>query len=691
MRWVGRCPVAPDGRGGDILKDPVAVPLLLAPACPDDPVSNSKELEALLEYLKRTRGFDFSGYKRASLERRITKRMAAVGIGSMADYLDFLEVHPEEFAGLFNTVLINVTSFFRDASTWEFFAEKVVPEVAGRRAPPAPIRVWSAGCASGEEAYTLAMLFAEYFGVDAFKDAVKIYATDVDEDALVHGRQGVYSKEMVETVPAELRQKYFEGADGRFTFRKDLRRQVIFGRHDLIQDAPISRVDLLVCRNTLMYFNAETQAKILSRFHFALNDDGVLFLGRAETMIARPGAFAPIDLKRRLSAKVPNSGRSRERVPLGMLADASDPPPKASASLQELALDSVPTAQLTVDATGNLVSANERARVLFDVLPADLGRPLRDLKISYRPADLRTLLDQVFTDRRAESIKGIEWPSMTGDSRWLDVHVIPLLVPGAKVVVGASISFIDVSAAKRLQHDLEHANRELETAYEELQSTNEELETTNEELQSTIEELETTNEELQSTNEELETMNEELQSTNEELHTTNDELRVRSDDLNRANTFLESILSSLRGAVVVVDSELKVLAWNPVAEDYWGLREDEVRGRNVLGLDIGLPTERLKQPLRACIQATKQSVTLVLDAVNRRGRTMTCHVTISPLVTRDEEIHGAILLMEEDGRDGDRAGAGDSSANGKAGRPGGRAHRSVRARKRVSKPSTKRG
>ena len=664
-------------------------PDFLAPARPDVPVSNSKDLEALLEYLKRTRGFDFRGYKRANLERRISKRIAAVGINSIADYLDFLEVHSEEFASLFNTVLINVTSFFRDLPTWEFVAEKVVPEIVGGRVPPAPIRIWSAGCASGEEAYTLAMLLAEYLGVDTFKDVVKIYATDVDEDALVHGRQGVYTKEMVESVPAELREKYFDGIDGRFTFRKDLRRQVIFGRHDLIQDAPISRVDLLVCRNTLMYFNAETQAKILARFHFALNEDGVLFLGRAETMIARPGTFAPIDLKRRLWAKVPNPASARDRIPLALGTDASDPAPKGSASLQELALDSVPTPQLTVDATGNLVSANDRARALFDIAAADLGRPLRDLKISYRPADLRTLLDQVFADRQAASIKGIEWPSMAGDSRWLDVHVIPLLASGGKPVVGASISFIDVSAAKRLQHDLEYANRELETAYEELQSTNEELETTNEELQSTIEELETTNEELQSTNEELETMNEELQSTNEELHTTNDELRIRSDDLNLANTFLESILSSLRGAVVVVDSELKVLAWNPVAEDYWGLRENEVRGRNVLGLDIGLPTERLKQPLRACIQGTKESVALVLDAVNRRGRTMTCHVTISPLVTRDEEIHGAILLMEEESRDGNGAGAGASSTDGKAARRG----KSVRARarKRTSKPSTKRG
>jgi two-component system CheB/CheR fusion protein len=612
-------------------------------------VTQDSELEALLEYLKRTRGFDFTGYKRASLQRRIQKRLQTVGITAVPDYIDFLEVHPEEFAGLFNTVLINVTSFFRDPSTWEFLATKVVPEIVARSAEPQPIRVWSAGCASGEEAYTLAMLFAENLGLDGFKEAVKIYATDLDDEALAHGRQGIYSKDVLANVPPELREKYFDSANGQFAFRKDLRRQVIFGRHDLIQDAPISRVDLLVCRNTLMYFNAETQARILARFHFALNDNGVLFLGRAETMIAEPGAFVPIDLKRRISAKVPSpgGGGTRERAPADP-ADPADPAPKPGA-LHDLALDSVPTPQLVVDATGNLVSANERARALFDIVAVDLGRPLRDLKISYRPTDLRSILDRVFADRRAATIKEVEWPSASGETRWLDVHVHPLVAPRSKMLLGASISFLDVSAAKRLQHDLEATNRQLETAYEELQSTNEELETTNEELQSTIEELETTNEELQSTNEELETMNEELQSTNEELHTTNDELRIRSDDLNRANVFLESILSSLQGAVVVVDAELKVLAWNPIAEEYWGLREDEVRGRNVLGLDIGLPTERLKQPLRACIQRKKDFAALSLTAVNRRGRTMNCNVRISPLVARDHAVHGAILLMEEEG------------------------------------------
>ena len=610
------------------------------------------DIEGLLDYLKRTRGFDFTGYKRASLERRINKRMQMVGVASFSDYLDYLEVHPEEFAGLFNTILINVTSFFRDASSWEYIEETVIPEVLARRDSRHPIRVWSAGCASGEEAYTLAMLFAEAMGIEAFKDRVKIYATDVDEEALVSARQAIYSEREVEAVPPQLLEKYFEVSEGRYIFRKDIRRHVIFGRHDLIQDAPISRVDMLVCRNTLMYFNAETQARILTRFQFALNDHGVLFLGRAETLMTHANAFAPLDLKRRVSSKLPSlSNGVRERLIAAAqqyVNDGQDYP--AEARLRELALDSIPMAQLLVDVSGSLVLANERARTMFGMAITDVSRPIQDLKISYRPVELRAAIDQVCAERRPVVMHDVEWGTLNGEGRWLDIHVFPLVDPRDGGLLGAGVSFNDVSAAKRLQRDLEHANQSLETAYEELQSTNEELETTNEELQSTVEELETTNEELQSTNEELETMNEELQSTNEELQTMNDELRQRSDELNQVNSFLESILTSLRGAVVVVDADLNVLVWNRAAEELWGLREDEVRGKHVLGLDIGLPTERLKQPTRACLAGETDHITVEVDAVNRRGRPLRCHVSVTPLLTRAQVIHGAILVMEEAGQ-----------------------------------------
>src|SRR5262249_23576826 len=214
--------------------------------------------------------------------------------------------------------------------------------------------------------------------------------------------------------------------------------------------------------------------------------------------------------------------------------------------------------------------------------------------------------------------------------------------------LGTSITFADVTRHRRLQEELQRSRQDLETAYEELQAANEELETTNEELQSTNEELETTNEELQSTNEELETMNEELQSTNEELQTTNEELRQRTNELNEVNGFLESILTSLNVGVAVLDRDLRVQAWNRRADDLWGLHAEEVEGKNFLNLDLGLPIEQLRQPIRQAMADGGGSAELTLPAVNRRGRPITCRATISRLTPTDgERPAGVVVIFEE--------------------------------------------
>jgi two-component system, chemotaxis family, CheB/CheR fusion protein len=274
---------------------------------PDD--ESEAGLEALLDYLKRTRGFDFTAYKRATLTRRIQKRLQTVNVEAYGDYVDYLEVHPEEFTHLFNTILINVTDFFRDPPAWEVLARDILPRIVEEKKPNAPIRVWSAGCAAGQEAYSLAMLLVEAVGEAGFRERVKIYGTDADEEALNEARQASYTAQQLEAVPSALRDRYFEPGNGRCVFRKDLRRSVIFGRHNLLQDAPISRVDLLVCRNTLMYFNAESQARILASFDFALNEGGYLLLGKAEAVLTRSAAVVPVDLKRRIFTKVTRSSR----------------------------------------------------------------------------------------------------------------------------------------------------------------------------------------------------------------------------------------------------------------------------------------------------------------------------------------------------------------------------------------------
>jgi two-component system CheB/CheR fusion protein len=345
--------------------------------------------EALLEHLKASRGFDFTGYKRSSLMRRVNRRMAQVGITSYTDYLDHLELHGDEFTALFNTILINVTGFFRDAEAWEHLGREVLPALLAAKPPTQPLRVWSAGCASGEEAYTLAMVLAELLGPAEFRDRVKIYATDVDEEALTHARQAGYSEREVRGIPPDLLDRYFDLTGGRYVFRKDLRRSVIFGRNDLVQDAPISRIDLLVCRNTLMYFNAETQARILSRFHFALAPSGVLLLGKAEMLLSHSALFAPVDLKRRMfrraSRDVPQNGM--------LLGDPSSSvartEPPGLDVLRNEALLAAPLAQVVITADGLVALVNRQAEQMFGVSANDVGRPFRDLEISYRPLELR--------------------------------------------------------------------------------------------------------------------------------------------------------------------------------------------------------------------------------------------------------------------------------------------------------------
>ncbi|RYG16887.1 PAS domain S-box protein, partial [bacterium] len=429
-----------------------------------------------------------------------------------------------EFPHLFNTILINVTSFFRDPEAWDYLRDQVVPTVVLPQGHDQSLRVWVAGCASGEEACTVAMVLAEAMGRDAFRERVKIYATDLDDDALNTSRHATYTARQVESVPAELLTKYFERVGDRYVFDRELRRSIVFGRHDLINDAPISRVDLLLCRNTLMYFNAEVQERIVSRFNFALNEGGFLFLGRAETLLTHTNLFLPVDLKNRVFSKV-TRGRVRDRSFMFPLPKSftNDVEPGVEPSLSGAAFEQSTVAAIVLNAEGLLVQFNERARTTFGLNARDLGRPIQDLEISYRPVELRSGMEQAAVQKRVIIHRDVAWNPPGASSATLEVRLIPLQ-NDRKEVLGIMVSFEDVTQMKRLQTELMTFNQELETAYEEVQSTNEELQTTNEELQSTVEELETTNEELQSTNEELETMNEELQSANEELETINEEL-----------------------------------------------------------------------------------------------------------------------------------------------------------------------
>jgi two-component system, chemotaxis family, CheB/CheR fusion protein len=607
--------------------------------------SDEARLERLLDYLKQSRGFDFGGYKRPSLVRRVQRRMELLGVPGFDEYLNYLEVHPGEFAELFDSILINVTSFFRDPASWERLAAEALPAILAAKGGREPVRIWSAGCATGEEAYTLAMLFTEALGAEGFIERVKIYATDLDDQALAAARAGAYAARDLEELDPKLRERYFQPQGTRQLFRADLRRAVIFGRHDMMSDPPIGGLDLVACRNTLMYFNADVQGRILQRFHFALNDGGFLFLGKAEMLLTRGALFQPLDLKSRLFVKVPQPGEPRRR-----LAVTPPPPATPAAARGERLLgqssEESPVARIVVDEAGVLMLANQRARVLFKLDPGDVGRLLQDLELSYRPAELRSMIERAYAERRPVAQTNVERKLEDGTTQMLDILVAPLF-DDQSVPLGVSITFLDVSYIHELKDELRHSREELQTANEELQSSNEELETTNEELQSSNEELETTNEELQSSNEELETMNEELQSTNEELQTLNDQLRQSTEEAARLNAFLESVLAGLSSGAVVLDPNYNVMMWNQRAEDLWGLRAEEVRGKSFLGLDIGLPVGELRPLVRACLSGESETGVATLDAINRRGKRIRCRVGCTPLSAMAGKRDGVILLMEE--------------------------------------------
>ena len=619
------------------------------------------ELEALLQYLRANRGFDFTRYKRASLTRRIRRRVDDTGTGSYSAYLDLLEAEPGELTALLDTVLINVTSFFRDTDFWDALRTSVVPTLLARRAEGTPLRVWSAGCATGQEPYSLAMLFAEIIGIEQVASRLKIYATDVDEAALTVARRAVYAPHALEGLPDEYFERYFEAVPSDadlYSFNNDLRRCIIFGQHNLVSDAPISRVDLLLCRNTLMYFNSALQREVVQRLHFSVAPDGYLALGKVEMLLGHRHLFEPLDPIIRIFRKVAN-GRAdpaHDDVALDLFT-AGQP-----ATLTDLAFEASTVAQMIVGRDGRLRAVNEVARAAFDLRRTDIGRNFRDLDVSYRPTELRVHIDDAFERGEQITIRDVPFNRSANGAVHHDIVLTPLATTDDAGAV--AIAFIDVSRHFALQQRLEETRQDLETAYEEMQSTNEELETTNEELQSTNEELETTNEELQSTIEELETTNEELRSTNEEFETMNDELQhvndqlavrnrtlhERSAELDEARAYMMAVLNNVAAGIVVVDADLRTITWSSGAAELWGVHASEAEGRSLLGLDIGLPVDQLAAPIRSVLSRSESKALVQLDAHNRRGRPITCRVECSPMIDAAGHVTGVVLVME--GADG---------------------------------------
>jgi two-component system CheB/CheR fusion protein len=578
-----------------------------------------REFEEVLQKLREARNFDFRSYKRATLYRRIERRMQDRRLKRVADYSKFLDQHPTEYDALLASMFIKATSFFRDRESWDALSTKVIPQMLADRRPGDPIRVWCAGCATGEEAFSLAITLAEVLGASFNNQDVKVFGTDVDERAIVHARHAHYATEQVESVPARILKEYFVEDSGGYTVRKDVRRAVVFGVNNLLTDAPISKLDMVLCRNLFIYLDADVQKRVLTRFHYALKLQGILVLGKSELIPFAARIFEPVDLSRRIYRKDgrQESAAAQERLS-GLIEqqsiDRAAGVKGEPAAIDRFHRDVLQSVRVPLVATGNDGSVllwNGAAATLWSRNESEaMGKKLTALNLAGLSGDLLIEKTRAVREGRSQSERAAGTVSRTGFPEViLEIEVSPLL-DFAGQRIGLVYAAYDVTAFREMETELRQATEErqsaleeMQTINEEMQSSNEEMETTNEELQSANEELQTTNEELQSTNEELETTNEELQSTNAELDATNRELAHRTDEMNKLAFYQRTIIRSLTAAVVVVDAQGRITMWSLAAERLLGLAENEALGQVFWTLSVpAIPRQVLSKVRKALSQ-----------------------------------------------------------------------------------------
>jgi two-component system CheB/CheR fusion protein len=478
---------------------------------------------------------------------------------------------------------------------------------------------------------------------------VKIYATDIDEDALASARQGLYRAEQLKEIDGGLLEAYFTREGQMYRFRRDLRRWCIFGRHNLAQDPPLSHIDLIVCRNVLIYFRSDLQERILPTFNYALREGGFLFLGKSESLLARSRRFAPVVLKWRIFQRSPVAAPDVIVPPRPLAPEVVRSGPgrtdtrQFAVRLQGL-IDVLPSAVILIDLTDTVLAWNSAAASLFDI-PSDaaVGRKFRELDISYRVEGLRARIEEGKTRHAATPLDRVTFTRRTGEALTADISIAPLLDEQHQISA-VVVTALNTSDHARLAEEMSRIGEQHATAVEELQSTNEELETTNEELQSTNEELETTNEELQSTNEELETTIDELQATNAELGALNTQLEQRGVELRRLDAFHKSVVNSLESALVVLDAELNVVTWNGRAAELWGLRSEDAVGRPFFSLPIG-DVVKMSRGAIETIQGTGRPQLVPDITVNGpSGDVARLALRLSRLDGSDTGPHGVVLL-----------------------------------------------
>jgi two-component system CheB/CheR fusion protein len=619
-------------------------------------------LEKVVVLLRAHTGNDFSCYKRNTLYRRIERRMGIHQIGRMAAYVRYLQENPQELDLLFKELLIGVTNFFRDPAAWEQLRAQVIPALLANRASGQVLRAWVPGCSTGEEAYSLAIVLQEAVEelLPRERFTLQIFATDLDRDAIDKARQGVFPANIAADVSAGRLKRFFTKEEHGYRVRKEIREKVIFAAQNLILEPPFTKLDILCCRNLLIYLTAEVQKKLIPLFHYSLTPGGILFLGSAETIGDGTSLFAPLHGKSRLFRRTESVLRPEPAVfPSAFSAvppGGTETPPAAKppGSLQTLADQLIlqhyaPPAVLTND-TGDIFYVSGRTGKYLE--PA-AGKANWNIFAMAREG-LRFELERAFPEalrKKSLTLHGLK-VGTNGGVQCVDVIIQRLDEPGPLQGL-VMIVFSDVAAApaapaagrapKFHAHSpkLAELEQELLRVRGEARATHEEMQTSQEELRSANEELQSTNEELQSTNEELTTSKEKMQSMNEELQTVNTELQGKVDELSRASNDMKNLLDSTDIATLFLDKDLNVQRFTPQVAKIIKLIPADV-GRPITDLASELSYPELAGDAREILR-TLASAEKPISA--RDGRWFT--VRIMPYRTLDDRIDGVVITFAD--------------------------------------------
>ena len=574
--------------------------------------SASESLQKIFQLLRSGTGHDFSFYKRNTLCRRIERRMSVHQIERLPDYVSYLERTPQEVTTLFKELLIGVTNFFRDSQAFESLNRCLMAEVLANKSKDDAVRVWVPGCSSGEEVYSIAIILRECMDKLKKDFRVQIFGTDIDGDAIDMARAGLYPASIVADVTPERLKRFFVAEEGAFRIKKEIREMVVFAIQDVLKDAPFTKLDLLSCRNLLIYLDVELQKKLLPLFHYTLRPDGILFLGSSEGINGFTDLFSLLDKKWKLFKRRPTAASAEAVVPFPASSPQAEPPrPSGTARkntvldvAQKLLIEAYAPPCVFIDANGEILYTHGKTGKYLELAQGYANLNVLEMARQGIRYELASAIRRARSQKRPISLDGLEVKTDGGSQR------ITLTVKPVRRVEGIGellmVVFEDV-APKQLKlgkariaftpkatHRISQLEQELKYSQEHLQTTIEEVETSNEELKSSNEELQSTNEELQSANEELETSKEELQSLNEELVTVNAELQGKIEDLSRANDDMKNLLDSTKIATIFLDSQLCIRRFTPEATKIINLIQSDV-GRPVSHIVSNLEQDTLSR------------------------------------------------------------------------------------------------